>query len=204
MGGNSLVLTFGMGIGVEKPGGSVISLSFVMPKKCENRMRRGLTQIPVNVGASHDLRGDSRNCFRRRPPAKGVGLHMADSHTGNHREDDFMPLETIRRFSSIIWEKISFKLEGEASEQETKAEIRFDKGTITLKSGKNKINFFKIPESPRRVEEETENDIDLVAPTNTISRLILEWEERIKLHQEKEMEFDQWRSKVFNDGRLHS
>ncbi|GJV45880.1 zf-CCHC domain-containing protein [Tanacetum coccineum] len=53
-----------------------------------------------------------------------------------------------------------------------KAEIRFDKGTITLKSGKNKINFFKIPESPRRVEEETENDIGLVAPTNTVSRLI--------------------------------
>ncbi|GKC95949.1 MAK10-like protein [Tanacetum coccineum] len=39
----------------------------------------------------------------------------------------------------------------------TKAEIRFDKGTISLKSGKNKINFFKIPESPRRVEEETEH-----------------------------------------------
>ncbi|GKB67451.1 reverse transcriptase domain-containing protein, partial [Tanacetum coccineum] len=53
-----------------------------------------------------------------------------------------------------------------------KAEIRFDKGTITLKSGKNKINFFKIPESPRRVEEETENDIGLVAPTNTVSMLI--------------------------------
>ncbi|GJU88483.1 hypothetical protein Tco_1300906 [Tanacetum coccineum] len=29
--------------------------------------------------------------------AKGVGLHVADSHTGNHREDGFTPLETIRR-----------------------------------------------------------------------------------------------------------
>ncbi|GJX85640.1 MAK10-like protein, partial [Tanacetum coccineum] len=76
-----------------------------------------------------------------------------------------------------------------------KVEIRFDKGTITLKSGKNKINFFKIHESPRRVEVEIKNDIDPVAPTNTISRLILEWEERIKLHQEREMEFNQWRSK---------
>ncbi|GJX75904.1 hypothetical protein Tco_0322715 [Tanacetum coccineum] len=66
-----------------------------------------------------------------------------------------------------------------------KAEIRFYKGTITLKSGKNKINFFKIPESPRRVKVEVKNDIDLVAPTNIVSRLILEWEERIKLHQEK-------------------
>ncbi|GKA55991.1 hypothetical protein Tco_0755063 [Tanacetum coccineum] len=65
-------------------------------------MRRGLAQI----------------LFCRRPPTKGVGLRVADSHTGNHREDDFTPLETIRRFSSIIWEKISFELEGETSEPE--------------------------------------------------------------------------------------
>ncbi|GKE49535.1 retrovirus-related pol polyprotein from transposon TNT 1-94 [Tanacetum coccineum] len=49
-----------------------------------------------------------------------------------------------------------------------KAEIRFDKGTITLKSGKNKINFFKIPESLCRVEEGTKSDIDLVATTTTV------------------------------------
>ncbi|GJX46463.1 hypothetical protein Tco_0271653, partial [Tanacetum coccineum] len=30
--------------------------------------------------------------------AKGVGLRMADSHTGNHRRVDFMPLENIQRF----------------------------------------------------------------------------------------------------------
>ncbi|GJY73111.1 MAK10-like protein [Tanacetum coccineum] len=45
-----------------------------------------------------------------------------------------------------------------------KAEIMFDKGTITLESGKNKINFFKIPESPRGVKVDIKNDIDLVAP----------------------------------------
>ncbi|GJR40870.1 retrovirus-related pol polyprotein from transposon TNT 1-94 [Tanacetum coccineum] len=33
-------------------------------------------------------------------PAKGAGLRVADSHTSNHREDEFMPLETIRR---ILW-----------------------------------------------------------------------------------------------------
>nr|GEW40741.1 hypothetical protein [Tanacetum cinerariifolium] len=60
-----------------------------------------------------------------------------------------------------------------------KVKIRFDKGTITLKSCKNKINFFKILESLYRVEEGTESDIDPVAPTTTVSRLILEWEERI-------------------------
>ncbi|GJZ69344.1 retrovirus-related pol polyprotein from transposon TNT 1-94 [Tanacetum coccineum] len=72
-----------------------------------------------------------------------------------------------------------------------KVEIIFDKGTITLKYGKNKINFFKIPESLCRVEEGTESDIDPVAPNTTVSRLILEWKERIKLHQEKEMKFNQ-------------
>ncbi|GJW81417.1 reverse transcriptase domain-containing protein [Tanacetum coccineum] len=49
-----------------------------------------------------------------------------------------------------------------------KAEIKFDKGTITLRSGKNKINFFKILESPCRVDEITEDEIDPVAPTNTV------------------------------------
>nr|GEV40405.1 hypothetical protein [Tanacetum cinerariifolium] len=48
------------------------------------------------------------------------------------------------------------------------ADIRFDKGTITLKSGKNKTSFFKISESPCRVEEETKNDKDPVAPTNIV------------------------------------
>nr|GEV40228.1 hypothetical protein [Tanacetum cinerariifolium] len=52
------------------------------------------------------------------PPAKGVGLGVADSHTGNHPEDDFMPLETIRRSYSATREKISFELEGETFELE--------------------------------------------------------------------------------------
>ncbi|GJS33345.1 hypothetical protein Tco_0531727 [Tanacetum coccineum] len=50
-----------------------------------------------------------------------------------------------------------------------------------------------------RFEEETKSGIDLVPPTNAVSRLILEWEERINLHQEREMKFNQWRSKMFND-----
>ncbi|GJT12873.1 zinc finger, CCHC-type containing protein [Tanacetum coccineum] len=82
-----------------------------------------------------------------------------------------------------------------------KAEIRFGKDIITLKSGKNKLKFHKIPELLYNIEEETKDGIGPVTPNSTVSRLILEWEERIKLHQEKEMEFNQWRSKVFNDGR---
>ncbi|GKA90303.1 hypothetical protein Tco_0812173 [Tanacetum coccineum] len=55
--------------------------------------------------------------FRQRPPAKGVGLRVADSHTGNHPEDDW-PLETIRRPYSIIRKRILFELEREAFEPE--------------------------------------------------------------------------------------
>nr|GEX04691.1 hypothetical protein [Tanacetum cinerariifolium] len=56
-----------------------------------------------------------------------------------------------------------------------KAVIKFDKGTITLRFGKT--------------------------PTMTINSLVLEWEEKIKLHQEKEMKFDHWRNKNFKNER---
>ncbi|GKA40355.1 hypothetical protein Tco_0732948, partial [Tanacetum coccineum] len=49
---------------------------------------------------------------------ENVGLRVADSHTGNHSEDDFTPLETIRRSYSVIREKITFELEGETFEPE--------------------------------------------------------------------------------------
>nr|GEX57742.1 putative ribonuclease H-like domain-containing protein [Tanacetum cinerariifolium] len=35
--------------------------------------------------------------------AKGVSLRMTDSHTGNHREDDFTTLETIQRFLGLVY-----------------------------------------------------------------------------------------------------
>nr|GEU52097.1 hypothetical protein [Tanacetum cinerariifolium] len=78
-----------------------------------------------------------------------------------------------------------------------KAVIKFDKGTITLRSEKSKISFHRIPESLCKVEKGTKNDIELIALTMTMNRLVLEWEEKIKLHQEKEIKFDQWRSKNF-------
>ncbi|GJW23826.1 hypothetical protein Tco_0037637 [Tanacetum coccineum] len=64
-----------MGI-AEKLGGGVISLQLVMPEKK----------------------------FRQRPTAKGVRLHVVDSHTGNHSEDGFTPLETIR--SRVTYNKL--------------------------------------------------------------------------------------------------
>ncbi|GJW46966.1 MAK10-like protein [Tanacetum coccineum] len=83
-----------------------------------------------------------------------------------------------------------------------KAMIKFDKGTITLRSGKSNISFHKIPETLCRIEKGTKNNIEPIAPTMTVNRLVLEWEERIKLHQEKKMKFDQWRSKIFDNERL--
>ncbi|GKA01518.1 hypothetical protein Tco_0674183 [Tanacetum coccineum] len=65
------------------------------------------------------------------------------------------------------------------------AVIKFDKGTITLRSGKSKISFNRIPESLCKDEKGIKNDIEPIAPTMTINRLVLEWEENIKLHQEK-------------------
>nr|GEU78527.1 hypothetical protein [Tanacetum cinerariifolium] len=71
-----------------------------------------------------------------------------------------------------------------------KAMIKFDKGTITLRSRKNKISFNKIPESLCKDEKRIKNDIEPIAHTMTVNRLVLKWEELIKLRQEKEMEFD--------------
>ncbi|GJX70227.1 MAK10-like protein [Tanacetum coccineum] len=60
-----------------------------------------------------------------------------------------------------------------------KAEIRFDKGTITLKFGKSKTNFCKILEFLCKFEEIEKDEFDLVTPASIISKLISEWEERI-------------------------
>ncbi|GJU82261.1 zinc finger, CCHC-type containing protein [Tanacetum coccineum] len=55
-----------------------------------------------------------------------------------------------------------------------KAKIRFDKGITTLKSGKNKVNFHKIPEFLCKIKEETKDGIDPVTPASNVNKLILE------------------------------
>ncbi|GJZ52566.1 hypothetical protein Tco_0607081 [Tanacetum coccineum] len=54
-----------------------------------------------------------------------------------------------------------------------KATIKFDKGTITLRSGKSKISFHRIPDSPCMNEKGGKNDIDPIVPTMTVNRLVL-------------------------------
>nr|GEW84997.1 reverse transcriptase domain-containing protein [Tanacetum cinerariifolium] len=78
-----------------------------------------------------------------------------------------------------------------------KAVIKIDKGNIALRSGKSKISFHRIPESLCKIEIGAKNDIDPIASTMTVDRLVLEWEERIKLYLEREMKFDQWKNKNF-------
>ncbi|GJS14539.1 MAK10-like protein [Tanacetum coccineum] len=78
-----------------------------------------------------------------------------------------------------------------------KALIKFDTGTIALRSGKHKVSFHRKPDSSNMIDKGVKNDIEPIAPTMTVNRLVLEWEEKIKLHLEREMQFNQWRSKNF-------
>ncbi|GJT83769.1 MAK10-like protein [Tanacetum coccineum] len=55
-----------------------------------------------------------------------------------------------------------------------KVVIKFNKGTITLRSGKSKISFYKIPEPYSRIEKGIKNDIEPIAPTMTVNKLVLE------------------------------
>ncbi|GKA21493.1 hypothetical protein Tco_0701482 [Tanacetum coccineum] len=77
--------------------------------KCRNKMGRDLAQRPM--------------ILRRRPTAKGVGLRVADSHTGNHLEDGFTLLETIRRLLVIIGRRSHSGFKGEAFEPERRLRV---------------------------------------------------------------------------------
>ncbi|GJV57227.1 putative ribonuclease H-like domain-containing protein [Tanacetum coccineum] len=52
-----------------------------------------------------------------------------------------------------------------------KAVIKFDKGTITLRSGKSKISFHRIPKPFCKVEKGIKNDVEPIAPTMTVNSL---------------------------------
>ncbi|GKB90963.1 hypothetical protein Tco_0963235, partial [Tanacetum coccineum] len=52
----------------------------------------------------------------RKAYREGVGLRVADSCTGNHFEDDFTPLETIRRLYSVFGRRSYLGFEGETFE----------------------------------------------------------------------------------------
>ncbi|GJT95940.1 zinc finger, CCHC-type containing protein [Tanacetum coccineum] len=106
-----------------------------------------------------------------------------------------MPAETDIRLSLASHSSI-YPL-GIVEDVLVEAAIKIDKGTITLRSGNSKISFNRVPNSPGMPEKGVKNDIEPIAPTMTVNRLVLKWEEKIKLHLEREMEFNQWRRKNF-------
>ncbi|GJQ95747.1 zinc finger, CCHC-type containing protein [Tanacetum coccineum] len=76
-----------------------------------------------------------------------------------------------------------------------KAEIKFDKGRMTIRAGNCKIRIVRTLKHPSKIKEKIKRDLDPITPVNLVNRRILEWEERIKNHQEKEMGLNKWRSK---------
>ncbi|GKC16990.1 hypothetical protein Tco_1013772 [Tanacetum coccineum] len=54
------------------------------------------------------------------------------------------------------------------------------------------VSFHRISDSSCITDKGVKNDIEPIAPIMTVNRLVIEWEERIKLHLEKEMKFNQW------------
>ncbi|GJU60491.1 hypothetical protein Tco_1238257 [Tanacetum coccineum] len=64
--------------------------------RCRNKMGQGLAHRPVIMGVSADFMVSSK------AHREGVGLRVADSHTGNHPEGGFTPFETIRRVHTLL------------------------------------------------------------------------------------------------------
>nr|GEU68861.1 hypothetical protein [Tanacetum cinerariifolium] len=82
------------------------------------------------------------------------------------------------------------------------AKIKFDKGRMTIRVGNCKIRFVRTLYHPSKIEERIKGDLDPIIPTNHLNRRFLEWEERIKNHQEKEIRLNKWRGKVLDDKHL--
>nr|GEZ66673.1 hypothetical protein [Tanacetum cinerariifolium]GEZ66687.1 hypothetical protein [Tanacetum cinerariifolium] len=51
------------------------------------------------------------------------------------------------------------------------AVIKIDKGTVTLRSGKSKTSFHRIPETRCKIKGEVKNNIEPISPTMTVNRV---------------------------------
>ncbi|GJW38201.1 MAK10-like protein [Tanacetum coccineum] len=80
-----------------------------------------------------------------------------------------------------------------------RAEIIFNKGTISLRSDKSTVHFHKCPEPFCKFEGREENVINTLSVVN---ERVLEWEERIKFYHEKELEFKAWKNKYSKNNEL--
>nr|GEV84634.1 hypothetical protein [Tanacetum cinerariifolium] len=77
------------------------------------------------------------------------GLRVADSHTGNHPEDDFMPLETIRRPYSVIRKRIIFELEWETFKPRRRFVISTQMCTLSKEQLNQLLHDYDIPQPIR-------------------------------------------------------
>ncbi|GJZ67409.1 putative reverse transcriptase domain-containing protein [Tanacetum coccineum] len=66
-----------------------------------------------------------------------------------------------------------------------KAEIKFDKGIMTIRAGNCKIRFVRTLEHPSKIEESIEGDLDPMIPTNHVNMRILEWRKESKIIKKK-------------------
>nr|GEW13668.1 hypothetical protein [Tanacetum cinerariifolium] len=84
-------------------GSNSLRLNAGLPRLMYHDLYLGEKALVERENVGFDLtKSDLFPSFIEDLTAKGVGLHVADSHTGNHREDVFTPLETICRFLGII------------------------------------------------------------------------------------------------------
>nr|GEU40686.1 hypothetical protein [Tanacetum cinerariifolium] len=121
-----------------------------------------------------------------KPHREGLGgLCMADSHTGKHLEDDFMPLETIQRSNSTIRKKIPFELEGEAFVLERRAledcksagylrMITINRSVVLEEFQQTEFKGYG-PKTSNSVSENTYNEVkeSIDAPLNLAPRVVL-------------------------------
>ncbi|GKC31619.1 hypothetical protein Tco_1038913, partial [Tanacetum coccineum] len=114
-----------------------------------------------------DLDGDRERGFKcitfalvcRRLTAKGIGLRVVDSHTGNHPEDGFTPVKTIQRLLVVIGRRSYSGFEGEAFEPERRDTIAVQRYGLSAKELNEFLSFYPIP---------LEYDVILPKSTKTI------------------------------------
>nr|GEV89784.1 hypothetical protein [Tanacetum cinerariifolium]GEW29826.1 hypothetical protein [Tanacetum cinerariifolium] len=116
MGANSFALGSSMGVNVEKPSGGLINGTTNRANIDMIKLRWGSKSSGhgLNIGEKALVerenvgleltKSDLYPNFIKDLTAKGMGLRVVDSLTGNHHEDDFTPLETIRRVEILYTE----------------------------------------------------------------------------------------------------
>ncbi|GJT38957.1 putative reverse transcriptase domain-containing protein [Tanacetum coccineum] len=121
-----------------------------------------------------DLEDDQEEDGDDRPATKGVGLRVADSHTGNHPEDDFTPLETIQRLCSVFRRRSHLGFKEETSEPKgrvrmsMKNALAIQRCELSRKELDEFLSFYPIP-SEYRVILPTSTQTILDAPPGYIS-----------------------------------